>query len=219
MKTMKRICAISPWAASGAAFAQADELPLQNGGYVAPMLSYAKADAGWQTDDGYGGGLALGYRAQRWAFEFDAAYARYGADVGGSDTKLLTLGFNGLAFPLPALSALYVIAGGGYLNGEERVDTVTSQSSLGSGMIVVFTDTTSEDFSAYYLQAGFGALFPLRAGRHDLAIRTEALLRHTETRHEGFDDALVRLGLQFPFGKRATAPRPQPVTVVPVSGS
>ena len=221
MRLLPSILAIAA-CISGIAHAQSETAttssssPLLQGTYVAPFLSYTKADKDWLSDDGFGGGLALGYRTPVWAIEFAGSYAQYGADAGSKDTKLQTYGLNGLMFPTEDLPSFYTLIGGGYLHASDRVEISTRQISVGSGAIIVFTDTAYEKLSAYYLQGGIGYLFALRTANYEMAIRTELLARYADGDSQKVTDYVAQLGLQLPFGKKAPPPAATPVTVVPV---
>jgi len=182
--------------------------PLYAGPYVSPMFSYSKLGHDWDSKDGLGGELALGYRLPEHCFavEVRGQYSELGSKRSIEGGTL-----DALVFPLanhPVLEGLYGVAGGGYLRSSNHPEINGS-------------------FGMMALQAGFGYLFGIPVGGYDLGIRAEALGRNDERGHvdrnnnyngpRTFNDFVFNIGLQLPLGKRKEAPPvpEQPVTVVP----
>lgn len=201
---------------AGAAEEQADSFgnPFYKGGYVAPMASYVTVDNAFATDDGLGGVLALGYRQQGWAIELGGIFTTLSGKNGNGDTDLRGANLSALVFPLRGLPNLYALAGVGGLEVKDYPGIADTSFTLGT------------------LEAGLGHLFAFSFGNYEMALRAEA--RYRKNRREkdisdvprlgadvprNFDDVLINLGLQFPFGRRAasTAAVEAPVAVVPAA--
>jgi outer membrane protein OmpA-like peptidoglycan-associated protein len=185
--------------------------PLYAGPYIAPMFSYSKLGHDWDSKDGLGGELALGYRLPEHGFavEVRGQYSELGSKRSIEGGTL-----DALVFPFAnhtVIEGLYGVAGGGYLRSSNHPEINGS-------------------FGMMALQAGVGYLFGVPIGGYDLGIRAEVLGRNDERGHvdrnnnyngpRTFNDFVFNLGLQLPLGKRKEAPpAPEPpVTVIPPVG-
>ncbi len=182
--------------------------PLFKGGYVAPLASYVLADNQLASNNGIGGSLALGYRQEFWALEISGLYASL-SEKGQRDPSVAGASLGALVFPFIGLPQLYAVA------------------AVGGVEVDKFNDT--EAFNLGILELGIGHLFALGGERYEWAIRAEA--RYRIDRREAditdvpgqsvdaarhFDDVLISIGLQLPFGKKAPpAAPPPPAEVVP----
>lgn len=191
----------------GPAVAQ-DGSPMEQGFYVAPMVSYVIPDNERQLDDGLGGTLALGYRFSRSiAVEAAGLFSQLDRDVAtGGSTDMAGFNVSLLGFLSESLPGLYAAFGAGHIDTEEQ--------GLAGG-----------SYDGVTFEAGLGYILPLRWGDYDFGLRTEARYRHNNGQHDnvnneydgsGLADVLVNAGLHLPFGKRAAPPPPKaaPVAVV-----
>lgn len=202
------IVAASPQPDVAAASPQETKLavsPLYSGPYVVPSFSYSKLGHNWESKDGLGGEVAVGYRLKEHgvAFEVRGQYSELGskrAVEGGT--------FDALVFPFanhPIVEGIYGVAGGGYLRSSHHPEIQGS-------------------FGMTALQAGIGYLFGLPVGNYDLGIRAEVLGRHDERSHvdrnetengpRSFNDIVFNIGLQLPLGRRKAVIAPEPVVAV-----
>lgn len=197
-----------PSASSGGGVAS----PLLEGAYIAPMGSFVKSNKG-ETDSGYGGVLALGYRKQWYAIEVSAISSSLsGKQDDGEKTSHLGGGIYGLLFPFKSLPKLYGIIGAGAV----EVDKYPGQ-------------TRKSNFSQTTASAGAGYLWGFSFGQYELALRTEAQYRYGRREQDvnprrdtdapnDFGDVLINVGLHLPLSmKQVEAPAPvETVKVVPV---
>lgn len=191
---------------AGSPFSNAAEMPLQEGTYFAPMASYIHAVNKTQLDDGVGGVMSVGFRNGSYAFEAGALYS----SISTSDKNASFLGgvINGLLFPLKSLPGLYATIG---VSGIELEDYPTVAGS---------------SFSTLAVDGGLGYIFPLQVGNYEFGIRAEGRYRHAhrETRRNSarldldapnnFDDMLINIGLQMPWGSKDAPPPPEPAAAV-----
>lgn len=160
--------------------------------YVAPMASYVLADDARESDDGWGGVLAIGKRlSPHFELELRGNYLKYDAN----DTRPRLLGIP--IGPEPEDTELYA--------GGIGANLFLSESGRG---LFLHVDAMTGDSTL--LNAGVG--FDL--GGDNVALRFEALYHDDDS---DFQETQFNLGLRIPIGARpAPKPRPQPVAVVPV---
>ena len=232
---MKRVAlagAVLAAVASSSAFAQEDgggasagpDLGTSRGAianrfYIAPMASHVWEDSERQTDDGWGGKLALGKQlSESFMVELDTFYQEF--HVGGpfnKSMKTMGVGLSGLFFPLNGgLSRnFYGIAGAHYGKGKKHP---------ASDGITVSTD----NYNTVFGSAGAGFLFGPIPWLNGGAFRAEALYRmdfHDEpdlggANADDFGDAVVNFGFLVPIGAQPQPPapaEPPPVEVVPAA--
>jgi len=184
-------------------FTISNQLPRQF--YVSAAGTYVLRDQARQTNNGYGGTLALGW-------QFDPQFA---LELGGQYNRLSPATLDGLIANIlfyPTGKGFYALGGGGY-------GRVRDQPTL-------------LDYNARLFNVGVGYRWgPFKILGRDALIRTEALYRID--RHAGaissqgdpvitstFSDAVFNIGLVLPFGPPphppATAAPEPPPQVVPV---
>jgi hypothetical protein len=185
-----------------AEWAPTPQLPRQF--YVSALGNYVLRDQARQTDNGYGGSLALGWQlASQFDLELSGQYNRL------SPATLDGVGLNLLFFPTG--QGFYALGGAGW-------GRVRGEPSL-------------LDYSATLFNVGVGYRYgPFKVLGVDTLIRAEALYRID--RHQGavsadgnpiidstFNDAVFNLGFVFPVGPKAHPPAPAvpepPTQVVP----
>lgn len=202
--------AISLSVMSAPSFAQTDDgrepNPFYSGAYVAPMGTWLHTLRG-NTDDGWGGALAAGWRQQDWAVELQLGYVVASGDNGG-DVDEASAAIYGLFFPFQSLPNFYGIFGGGMLDLHRYPGSVNNTS-----------------FGSMMFAGGLGHLWHFGGERYDWGLRTEVLYRHAETAKTANErdgvpktlgDIVVNVGLYLPLGyKKAAAEPTEPVAVVP----
>ena len=164
--------------------------------YIAPMFSYVMADDARDTDDGYGGLLAIGKKVfPQLDLEARVQYLKYEAheaDRGLVDGILCGI------LPCPEPEDVDITSGGVAVN--------YFLSSSGSGFYL-HGDAMMGDSTLY--NAGIGYEFG-----SDGALRLEALYHNDDGE---YDEVQFNVGFRIPFGKRSiAAPFVEPVAVVPV---
>ena len=164
--------------------------------YIAPMFSYVMADDARDTDDGYGGLLAIGKKVfPQLDLEARVQYLKYEAheaDRGLVDGILCGI------LPCPEPEDVDITSGGVAVN--------YFLSSSGSGFYL-HGDAMMGDSTLY--NAGIGYEFG-----SDGALRLEALYHNDDGE---YDEVQFNVGFRIPFGKRSIAtPFVEPVAVVPV---
>jgi outer membrane protein OmpA-like peptidoglycan-associated protein/plastocyanin len=176
--------------------AWADDSDFDDRFYIAPMFSYVMADDARETDDGYGGLLAIGKRIfPRLDLEARVQYLKYEADE--ADRGLLGSVLCGI-LPCPEPEDVDITSGGVALN--------YFLSSSGTGFYL-HGDAMMGDSTLY--NAGVGYEFG-----SDGALRLEALYHNDDGE---YDEVQFNVGFRIPFGKRSIAtPFVEPVAVVPV---
>lgn len=176
--------------------AWADDSDFDDRFYIAPMFSYVMADDARETDDGYGGLLAIGKKIlPRLDLEARVQYLKYEADE--ADRGLIDGILCGI-LPCPEPEDVDITSGGVALN--------YFLSSSGTGFYL-HGDAMMGDSTLY--NAGIGYEFG-----SDGALRLEALYHNDDGE---YDEVQFNIGFRIPFGKRNIAtPFVEPVAVVPV---
>jgi len=176
--------------------AWADDSDFDDRFYIAPMFSYVMADDKRETDDGYGGLLAIGKKIfPRLDLEARVQYLKYEADE--ADRGLVDGILCGI-LPCPEPEDVDITSGGVALN--------YFLSSSGSGFYL-HGDAMMGDSTLY--NAGIGYEFGA-----DGALRLEALYHNDDGE---YDEVQFNIGFRIPLGKRSIAtPFVEPVAVVPV---
>ena len=185
LKTLPALIALGLASASLHAYAMDDRL------YIAPSLSYTFADSDRRSDDGWGGGLALGKPINPdWNLELALTGSSLDRDAGGH-YKLWGLGVDGLYFfDRDAGFAPYAVVGLGALR----------------------TDIAGRDDTGLMANAGLGVMKQLS---ENVALRADARYRWDDNSTDafnknGFGDWLINVGLNIALGKKAQpAPAPQ----------
>lgn len=176
--------------------------------YLSPMSSYTFADAGRQTDSGFGGSLSFGRLVgDRLLGEISGQFQVYPRESDKRSMKMSTLTANGLFFP--TADSGYALIGVGY-------GSVRSHPGNDAG------------YGAALLNLGAGYLWKPAASQ-DVVIRLQGLWRldaHNDRRtgdsigngRKAFNDIVVSIGLLIPLGStpRLAAPTPEPVAVTPI---
>lgn len=160
--------------------------------YIAPSLSHTFADSDRRSDDGWGGGLALGKPINPdWNLELALTGSSLDRDAGGH-YKLWGLGVDGLYFfDRDAGFAPYAVVGLGALR----------------------TDVSGRDDTGLMANAGLGVMKQLS---ENVALRADARYRWDDNSTDAFNkssfgDWLINVGLNIALGKKAQpAPAPQP---------
>jgi hypothetical protein len=182
--------------------------PLYGAPYLSILGAYDLGDRG--AGNGGGGAIGAGLRRGEIGFEARASYLaqKRGTFRGGT--------FNGLFFPSQRLPGLYATFGIG-------LENISGYAGAGGNT-----------FNATTIDGGAGYLFPLKIGRYQFGLRSEALYQYEkrEKRQQdqaqptedlpvptNFHEVVLHIGFQFPLGW-STAPavteKETPVKVVPV---
>jgi len=192
--------------------------PLYEGAYIAPMASYVYTNDD-RTDDGFGGVVGAGYRLGWYAIELSGVYADVSADRGS--VQQAGGGLNGLVFPFDRWPNAFFLIGAGGLENQDY-------PTIDAGGLLTPDRESSKTFSTTTIQGGGGYIFPLKFKRYAFGVRAEALYRYGhrefDVRPDGepdvpndFNDVLVNVGLQLPFGlleKQEEPKSAEPVAVV-----
>ncbi|HEY0915634.1 MAG TPA: OmpA family protein [Solimonas sp.] len=198
--------------------AVAQDSPLQQGAYLAPMASYILPQADG-LDKGLGYRLGVGYRNGNYAIEGVALMQDIDAE-GGESISTEGGALNFLWFPFTkSLPNAYGLAS----FGATAVSDYPVQPRTP-------TDASFQNFSLTRAGGGVGYLWGFSLGRYEMALRTEALYiagkRDADVKPGGdinaprrLDDIELNVGLQLPLGlKPEKKPEPEPVVaVVPVA--
>lgn len=198
--------------------AAAQDSPLQQGAYLAPMASYILPQADG-LDKGLGYRLGVGYRNGNYAIEGVALMQDIDAE-GGESISTEGGALNFLWFPfMESLPNAYGLASFGA--------TAISDYPVQPRTPV---DANKQNFSITRAGGGVGYLWGFSLGRYEMALRTEALYiagkRDADVKPGGdinaprrLDDIELNVGLQLPLGlKPEKKPEPAPVVaVVPVA--
>ncbi len=151
--------------------------------YLSPSINYVFADSGRNSDDAFGGQLALGYNfLSNFSVEAEVKADSLDINTGGS-FDLLGAGLNGLArFPLKSTAFEPFLIGG-----------------LGA----LSSDGPTSGSTNVYLSAGVGTFI---AVSQRLLLRVDARYRiDTDDQNipsqDPFEDVLLSVGLIFPLGK------------------
>lgn len=196
--------------------------------YIAPMAAHTWEDKNRDTDDGWGGGLAIGKVVTNdIAFELNGFYTEF---KGGSSTKLYGGGVTGLIFP--TRSGFFLSLGGKYGEGKKHpgvTRTMTdANGALPPGPVTTRTPSGPKDYNTILVDTGLGYLIGPFSWLNYGSIRAEALYRHDlheeadlgDGRHDAFGDAVFNLGALIPIGAPPAPPPPPPepvVDIVPVA--
>ncbi|MDB5969228.1 MAG: hypothetical protein JWQ90_1678 [Hydrocarboniphaga sp.] len=175
--------------------------------YIAPMGSYVFADKSRDTDDGYGGALALGKKlGAAFAVEASGYYNRFSDNLPGGNGAAETFG-GGLSLllsPLPRFRDVYLIANGQY------------------GVTKNLPGAPDNSYNSWLYGAGLGYLLQLTDG--GTALRAEALYRVDDHKQDdagqkNFEDVMFNIGLMIPLGgdkKPEVTDSTTPAAVVPL---
>jgi OOP family OmpA-OmpF porin len=174
--------------------------------YIAPMMSYVFADKSRDTDDGYGGALALGKKfGDALAIEANGYYNRFSDNVAGGDGAAETFGggLSVLLAPLPSFRDVYLIATGQY------------------GLTKNLPGAPDDNYKSWLYGAGLGYLLQLTDG--GTALRAEAIYRvddhkQSDAGASNFEDVVFNIGLMIPMGgsKPEVTDSTTPAAVVPM---
>src|SRR5688572_13505047 len=178
--------------------------------YISPMGSYAWTDKDRDTDDGWGGRLAIGKQfSPYFSAELTGQYTQFDTSGGGSKFKLIGYGVNALLFPFPEVIPAYGIVGALYGDGKDHPTS----------------DGGASKYDSVLVDAGVGLLVGPIGFLNDGSIRVEGLYRrdfHSDDElgngaGDSFGDVVANLGLLIPIGAAPPppAPAPAPVDVVP----
>ena len=154
--------------------AEAGEQPGQ--WYVAPMLSAFYADSSRNADDDFGAAIALGKANEHFNIEvhghYDVLGGFYGSEIWGIGVDFVRV------FYRPDRSGAFLLAGGGYPDGEQDVE---------------------DDNQNPYWNFGFGLTTDFRADGTGPALRTEVRYR-LDFQDPTENDWIGSIGVQIPFG-------------------
>jgi OOP family OmpA-OmpF porin len=144
--------------------------------YVTPMLSAFYADSSRNTDDGFGGAVALGKAREHYNIE---GYGYYYSLGGWNDTDLWGVGVDFLrVFYRPERISAFLLAGGGFTKGDQ---------------------SKKDDNSNAYANLGFGLTTDFSADGTGPALRTEVRYR-LDFMDPTENDWVGNIGVQIPFG-------------------
>ncbi len=183
--------------------------------YVNPFGTYTFADSDRSSDDGWGGGLALGKPINRWInLELRASYEslsgnRSGAYAGGGYDNI-PFGIDALVFFRRTGLQPFLILGGGGI----REQTGGSSAALGTAVVYQPGRTAT----GWMANAGVGLLYPFNdtvSGRIDGRYRWSNNPTNTGTDRTGdFGDWVVSAGVNIALGPKPVPP-PPPVVAPP----
>ncbi len=182
--------------------AQQTRDPLDDRFYIAPYGSYIFSDKDRKTDNGWGGGLAIGKPINEYLnLEFRGTYQYLDNDGGPGAVHITQLGPNALFFFRREGFQPYLTAGIGQIrdhfdNYNEYADPYSTQHHRWS-------------FAA---QGGVGFLVPIT---DNVLARAEGLYRWDANRgdirnEDSFGDWVINAGLQIPIGEKPRAAAPPP---------
>ncbi|MFO1432263.1 MAG: OmpA family protein [Candidatus Competibacteraceae bacterium] len=185
--------------------AQQTRDPLDDRFYIAPYGSFIFADKDRKTDNGWGGGLAIGKPLNEYLnLELRGDYQYLDNDNGPGADHITQLGANALFFFRREGFQPYLTAGIGEIRDHfssynENANPYSNQHHQWS-------------FAA---NGGVGFLVPIS---DYLLVRAEGLYRWDKNRgdirdEDGFGDWIINAGLQIPIGEKpraAVAPPPPP---------
>lgn len=161
--------------------------------YVVPSANYTFADNDRQSDDGWGGGVALGKPINpNWNMELALSGNSLGYKTGSGDYDLKGLG----------VDAVYLF---------NREADLTPYGVLGAGLLR--TDIPGSDGTGLMANAGLGIMKRLN---DTIALRADARYRWDGNaanafNRSSFGDVIVSVGLNIALGEKARpAPRPEP---------
>ena len=172
----------------------AGERPPERRFYVAPSLMYNSVDDGLGFDDGLGYQFAVGKAISDYLnIEFLSTESKHDGKRGNPDGDINLYGLGALIFPMRDRIPFFISTA--YYTGELDRDTGRNH----------------RDASAWDI--GLGYLHEINAG--GLAVRAEYRRRNADYNAVSgdFNDDIVALGLQVPFGTRPPAeadPTPPP---------
>ncbi len=162
--------------------------------YVVPSANYTFADSDRQSDDGWGGGVALGKPINpNWNMELALSGSSLDYKTGGGDYDLKGLG----------VDAVYLF---------DRNADLTPYGVLGAGLLR--TDIPGSDGTGLMANAGLGVMKRLS---DNIALRADARYRWdgnaaNALNRSSFGDVIVSVGLSIALGEQARpAARPEPV--------
>jgi OOP family OmpA-OmpF porin len=183
--------------------------------YINPFGTYTFADSDRSSDDGWGGGLALGKPINRWInLEVRGAYeslsgTRSGA-IGGGGYDNIPFGMDILVFFRRTGLQPFLILGGGGIR-----EQTGGTSALLPGGVVYQPGRTATGWMA---NAGVGLLYPFTdtvSGRVDGRYRWSNNPTNTGTDPTGdFGDWVVSAGVNIALGPKPVPP-PPPVVAPP----
>ncbi|SFN55356.1 OmpA family protein [Variovorax sp. OV329] len=179
--------------------------------YITPFGSYINSDSARLSDDGWGGGLAIGKPiSPYWNIELRTQYEELDSKVGGPgkyeiwsgslDAQWFFLGRQGMRAWQPSSVQPYIVGGIGAINDK-----------------IKFPAGGSDNKTSFMANVGAGIVWPFSSWGRLVA---DARYRYDDNR-SGFpngtqshlDDWLFSVGLQIPLGpapRVASAPPPPP---------
>lgn len=187
--------------------------------YISPMGSHVWEDSKRQTDDGWGGGVAIGKQFSPFFMaEISAFMQEHHVGNGADALEMMSVGVSGLIFPFtgPVSRNIYAIIGAHYGDAKKHpAPTLLDPSD-------------DKDYDTILGSAGLGFLYGPFDILHQGSIRIETVYRmdfHDKPELGGadaddFGDVITNLGVLIPIGAQATPPpppEPEPVEVVPAA--
>lgn len=203
--------------------------------YIAPMASHTWEDKDRETEDGWGGALAIGkHLNSSLAVELNGFYSQF--QTNAKSMKLYGGGLSALFFPSQA-SGLFGLVGGKYVEGKKHPNTISTTTDpngilLPPGPITTRSPGPGKRYDSVAVDVGVGYLLGPFSWLNYGSLRAEALVRHDlhedsniglgDGLHDDFVDTIVNIGALIPIGAPPTPPPPPeapepPVEVVPVT--
>jgi OOP family OmpA-OmpF porin len=203
------IAVLSALVVSAPLAAQQTRDPLDNRFYISPFGSYIFADKDRKTDNGWGGGLAIGKPINEYLnLEFRGTYQYLDNDNGPGADHITQLGPNALFFFRREGFQPYLVGG----IGEIR-DHFSSYNE--------YADPESKQHHqwSFAAQGGVGFLVPIS---DYLLVRAEGLYRWDANKgdirnEDSFGDWVINAGLQIPIGEKPRAAVPPPPPAPPAA--
>ena len=171
--------------------------PLDDRFYISPFGSYIFADKDRKTDNGWGGGLAIGKPINEWLnLEFRGNYQYLDNDGGPGAVHITQLGPNALFFFRREGFQPYLVGGIGQIR--DHFDSYNEYADPNS---------TQHQRWSFAAQGGLGFLVPIS---DYLLVRAEGLYRWDKNRgdirdEDSFGDWVINAGLQIPIGEKPRA--------------
>jgi OmpA-OmpF porin, OOP family len=168
--------------------------------YILPFASYTWADTNRWSDDGGGGGLAIGKPLNRWFnLELRGTYTDLASreDLGG-DFTIGDIGLDGLLFFSRGRFQPFLLAGIGAIN---------DRFSCNAATINIGVCESGNNWS-FMAEAGAGFMVPI--GDY-AAIRVDGRYRYDDNSgdlwdNQSYGDWIVTAGVYIPLGSRAKPP-------------
>ncbi len=177
--------------------AQQTRDPLDDRFYIAPYGSYIFADKDRKTDNGWGGGLAIGKPINEYLnLEFRGTYQYLDNDGGPGAVHITQLGPNALFFFRREGFQPYLMGGIGQIR--DHFDSYNEYADPYS---------TQHHRWSFAAQGGVGFLVPIT---DNVLARAEGLYRWDANRgdirnEDSFGDWIISAGLQIPIGEKPRA--------------